>query len=623
MNVFCKTKLNNHTTMSRSLKFALVGFTFVVVMATLSACDIHVRPFQEVMLTAPRYVLFEISSNELLPNQDGRLWRGGYSSYAPLLDHRRRIVANSWVRSAALRGPFVPDLFFPGSTGLRLAWDECQEHELPESILGCTPVLSADQDRLEFSWRPPGDFTDTAVEDELNRASLRKELRIPPATDSTGQRLSLAFPGAQLRFVSGPPVPYLPPPRWSDLSTPPYGEGTGFSIRTLELRPGPVRGLRRPQVIAPYEQVSGVLLGDGEDSFWFKLEPSQNAQSVAIWFQPGTDTSSVTAYARCGAIPMHNLFDLSQPSATGNTNTPIFLDFPDGQCTNGWNVVIASEPSAPVPDIVFHFTVAERFAHREWSEIKVGIEKPTSGPDEEQAIRDALRWAAWKFYGMTGGTQIIRSFRYDPAGSCHKVHICWRNRPAEVGCGQGSGVHNSISGSIHICSDPLPAAPTTESYKLRLADNASTLAHEFGHKFAGLADEYWKSNLVARICGEPAFPDGAGRLIKRCSHSAMSFGWSNRVNSLCVGHAHNGAPEFHIQTAPGMWNTRSFNVAGPNTISECWNGETNRAGPYGSPAWSQMVGIVPQPHPNWTPINYNYIDFAQSSARTEIGRNLN
>lgn len=546
MNVSCKTNLNTHPAMSRSLKYALVGITFVVIIATLSACDIRVRLFQEVRLTAPRYIEFIVNSNELLPNQDGRLHFAGYRSYAPLLDHRRRIVANSWVRSAALRGIFVPSPVGPGITGLRLAWDECQEHELPVSTLPCTSVSVEDQDRLEFSWLPPGDFTDTVVDDELNRAALRKELRIPLATASTGRGLSLAYPGAQLRFVSGPPVPYLPPPRWSDLSTPPNGEGTGFAIHTLELRPGPVPGLRRPQVISPYEQVSGVLLGDGEDSFWFKLEPSQNAQSVAIWFQQGMDTSSVTAYARCGAMPMHTLFDLSQPSATGAEDTPIFLDFPSGQCTDGWNVVIASEPSAPVPDIVFHFTVAERFAHREWSEIKVGIEMPTSGPLEEQAIRQALRWGAWKFYGMTGGTQIIRSFRYNPAGSCHDVHICWRNRPAEVGCGQGSGFHNPISGSIHICSDPRPAAPTPESYSLRLADNATTLAHEFGHKFAGLADEYWESNTVARICGEPAFPDGAGRLIKRCSHSAMSFGWTNHVNSLCVGHAHNGAPEFHI-----------------------------------------------------------------------------
>jgi hypothetical protein len=154
--------------------------------------------------------------------------------------------------------------------------------------------------------------------------------------------------------------------------------------------------------------------------------------------------------------------------------------------------------------------------------------------------------------------------------------------------------------------------------------DAAILAHEFGHLLTGLEDEYWSSNDFAKICGQ------SGIDIKRCSHSAMSITWSADVNSLCTDKTHDSAPELLIQTAVDARNFKKFTIAGPYTRYECSDGATNHGGTHAASGWHQMYylpfdaprGIIPHPHPDWSPLNFSYRVFANSPARTEIGQNL-
>lgn len=571
------------------------------------------QPFQEVPLLAKRVVAFRVGTddfNDQIPNQDRRLWSvASHSSYAPLLDQRRRILANPWVRSIELSGP-VRDL-------LRLSRDECRENDTNRSDLKqCTPPASNEVDRLELDWIGAG-TPDQVFFDQLNDPGVgpQQTLEVFPF-----QTRSLTDPGVELRLVSGPPVPHVQ--QWSAMTAPPLGEGTGYLIDQITLFPFRTgeRGSDQPPQIAPYEHVSGVLLGSdpagpfGEDSVYFTLPPSTLPQTVAIWFRPvpSVSTASVAAYVSCGQKPDHTAMKF--PSRVAGQDQPIFVDLSGQKCLSGWHVVLAS---SEVQDVVFHMTVAEHLSQREFAELRIGIEFVTSGPPEEALIRATLRQAAWRFYGVTGGTQLLRSFRYNPSGACSNVHVCWRNRPKLAGCAfDGQAVTDTMTGSVHICSLPMFG---------NVGPNAATLSHEFGHAFAKLADEYWASNDFAKICGF----SGVG--IRRCSHSVMGYQFDNR-NSLCTSQSHDRAPELFIQqpgenpkTGAWPWTTGPFNVLGPNTITECANGETNFAGPFAVSAWNQMqaAGIVPLPHPNRTPVNFNYQVFSRSPARQEIGQNLN
>jgi hypothetical protein len=596
------------------------------------------QPFPEAVLRTATSVSVDFSSNDHLPSIDGRLYAfptvAGASmplrGYNALIDQRRRILANSSVRGVVLKGPAIP--------GLGLSRDDCRESgSMMSAPSSCTPPPFDDVDRIELSWRD-GSGTFFALGDEMNRvAGPRAAPTLMAGANGAPSAHSLYAPGGELRFVSGPAVPYEPPPRWSTLTAPPQGEGTGYLIDEMVLVPGPgAASTAFAPVIEPYEHVTAILLG-GSDSLYFRLPSSTNPQSLAVWYPAGTNPSSLTAYARCGLPPTQGGgWDIRQGAADSGPGAadPLFIDLPperpDGRtCLFGWHVTLVADEAAP---FAVHFTVGQHFASTEWPELVVGTEFATSGATEEDAIRFAMRAAAWKFYGVSGGTHFVRSFRYT-FGTCAGANICWRNRPdscaandcmAATGTCASTGTPCSIrcpadsgfthpSGTFPVQTVDICAVPTGA------ATHVALIAHELGHFLSPtitlLGDEYWRSNDFDRICGI------SGRLIMRCSHSLMTYTWNPNINSLCTDRTHDGVTDLFLETAtPGSFQPR-YAIDGPHSVHECASGDTHLGAPHGASGWAQLSAHTPYPHPPWSPTNYGYMDFASSAARQEIGRN--
>lgn len=234
----------------------------------------------------------------------------------------------------------------------------------------------------------------------------------------------------------------------------------------------------------------------------------------------------------------------------------------------------------------------------------------------------ALREAAWRFYGATGGSHLVSTFTYLEPPNCGGAHICWRNTTA---CTQGDAVMHP-SGStpsltIDICRDLTGLSAANDP-----SDDERTMAHEFGHLLTAngtlnhLGDEYWESNSVASICGE------TGVYIHRCSHSIMAHlaEWNA---SLCTDRTHGAATQVLRQNAAGSYTTigmRSDDWNAPTTtVTECMDGTTNYAGPHGSAAWSVFAesGAAPFPHPDWSPDNHTFQNFA-SGPSLVVGQSL-
>src|SRR5690606_30368723 len=218
--------------------------------------------------------------------------------YAPMLDMRRRILANAYAWGAELAGPV--------SNMLTLSEDLCREDGAGPVAGNCTPVPSEDVDRLEVAWADDEQFVqfdpvDTVVHDEFNRLTMRETLLLEVDNDH-----ALSSPGLWFRFLSGPAALYNETPRWSTLAPDiPTSEATGFEVESIRLLPNPdfVRNTNDAPTLRPYERAMIVLLGvpeAGEDSVTFVVDPDIELPTVAAWLNVG---DTVRLYYECGMPP--------------------------------------------------------------------------------------------------------------------------------------------------------------------------------------------------------------------------------------------------------------------------------------------------------------------------------
>jgi hypothetical protein len=267
----------------------------------------------------------------------------------------------------------------------------------------------------------------------------------------------------------------------------------------------------------------------------------------------------------------------------------------------------------------------EHYPDKHRTYVSVAFQNPTANQTERDRGRMLVRQAAWRFYGMTGGTHVVTGFDWRPdcSNDIDRVTICIRNRPATDGCAENTG-HASwpgfLGGRMHICTDPRDPLPLPEIRWLR--GRSAVLAHEMVHAFVEIGDEYWESDFVSRIC------DTQGVRILRCLHSTMSFTWhEGQLNTLCTPATHNAVVEYREQDrfGPGTGFQTFRLIRGPNTITECANGSTTSNGPHQNASWEHMwtTGRVPYPHPSYTPDNYSFELFGNTPDITSLGGHAN
>jgi hypothetical protein len=194
-------------------------------------------------------------------------------------------------------------------------------------------VTAEERDRVELMW-----FAGTAVSafnDDLNRQTGRVSLTVPPSGGN-----SLLFPGMVLRFVSGPPVPHLPP--WRSRPLPlPVGEQSGWQLNSITVHPSSpaAPGSTLPPTITPYERFSGVLLGGASstnDEVYAVLPTSSRGQSLAVWLDESVPVGTAAfVMVRCGARPTVSNHWSGQ---TIGKSAPWLFVLP--VCSSGWHAVL-------------------------------------------------------------------------------------------------------------------------------------------------------------------------------------------------------------------------------------------------------------------------------------------
>lgn len=604
----------------------LLGLVFVL---QWPVCTGRAQPFEVNPITSPRFISLNIdSAAELSPDPDVRASAPGGLGYIADLRAQRLLLANPHVRAISLTG--LDNRAFLPTTGsiYYLSQDECVENELASELPpgGCTPLVLDERDRLELSWygHPTGA---RALGSTFNGDGIM----MPPVPMFLYEQVgaSMTNPGALLEFISGSPVPYAPPPRWGDLSSTdrPDGEGSGFRTGQIVLIPGNGIGESTPTLIPDHLRVTGFLTTPF-DSVTFTVEAlSSNDSNTAlpVWIdRRRSDPAPVRLYARCNEMPtMGGGWNYEQELSADGT---ALLLMDDSICAGGkWYITVTVQQN--FQEVVFHTRVShvrDRDIKVETVGVRFGPELPPPGyvrefpsSAERLLIENALRMAAWRYFGATGGTRIIRSFRVDYRGCPFGTDVCINDSTG------ANGFCWPVPGNIFLSPGPRPwLSATLMPFGWVGSSIALNYVHENGHcdLHGTNHDEYFEPWALDTVC------DLDRGILIQCAHGLMSgqYGMSelsDQRSSFCTDLSHRRVVSMRIRDSSG-WDGAPMTVAGPDAISECLDGGTERdPANIDTSMWHQMNTFSDHlvPFTGSTPDNHHYRNFAFDPIRTEVG----
>lgn len=287
--------------------------------------------------------------------------------------------------------------------------------------------------------------------------------------------------------------------------------------------------------------------------------------TVAVWAPPGPFVGSITLYARCGADPTATAWD--RKSILAHPGRAVFQMAP---CPSGQSMRIAITNTAyPSPRAVRIYVGSNR-TDRDYS-LRVGVAFPASSAYLAQ-LQQRFQRAAWMFFGLTGGTHIMRSFTFfNNATNCS-------NTPSTACSGNACDacVFNDPSGSAY-CHEAVGRM------HLYTHDSEGVIAHEMGHCFTrnggidGLRDEYESR------CGGP---------VENCSHTWMALQINNAF-TLCNDQTH-GMTGVH-----GVLQRSQDRVFQGCSPLQSWGYYGNPPGstPSQDSGWRWLNGRIPAPFP--------------------------
>ncbi len=494
--------------------------------------------------TGDRSVPLTIDSREQMWNP----W--GPTEYGPEIRHERMILGSRRIRSIALRF----------------------------GRMDLNPAGTDDQIRL--SWNG----TTTAVaRTGLSTAPLR-------VVDGLGF-LNAEATGLLFRFDTTAALPRM------GLDTPMGGSGAGFSVTAVDATCCATERTAATRALPYYTRVTGILMR-GEDSFTVRTPPTRGLgfTTLPVWLSPRAGTSGViSAYARCGAAPTPTVFD-TRTMIRDSDGGEELIELPD--CSTN---VYVTWRNATAFDRAFDFYVGghRRDDARDRTDIHVGVSWNAT-ETELRGIRHALAQAAWTVYGMSGGSQLVRSYRlfnnaeYCDDGVFLDDHACYgADCDICLTMQDGTSNHNRL-GKVTMYRDSL--------------FDSNVYAHEIGHWLMGLPDEY-AANIDT--CG--------GETDMTLCHFSLMGAYFDNVQALCTAHNHNHMPiDLRFGTVsyvltPGC----AFGCAGER---ECCD-EPGRCD--SRSAWQRIAERAMAAHPARTADNFDYaLRFALEggpSARTDGG----
>ncbi len=483
--------------------------------------------------------------------------------YAPMLNHPWHLLANGYF----------------GSADLKFAFMNLSAAIVPGSIL--------DQLRIGYAGATP-------------QHTLFGGEGYPGVSVAWTEPLTMQNPGIEVRFMTGSSYPQsMPEAGWFET------EGDGFLIDEVVLIPhsNVFDPSSPPALLQPWEDVLGFLLpgGDVVEAEIARLplpdSPTNSRPiSVAVWIPPdqNVDTDLLEVHAQCGArVPRAGgaFADTTRsssfpPDSSGNSGPAgAFLRLPP--CGGNWFVAVRNNSTEPLN---FRMTARPRARHYgdPARNLNVGIAYDAS-ETQIQDIVSALRHSINEFFGATEGAVTVSHIRvFNNAVHCDDSWPADRFACGGEDCricfagttGTDAFTRTWTDGFISI-EDPDGAMGPL------VADDTFSIAHEMGHSFLQLGDEY----VSVRACGD----------LGGCAYSTMSVEYNN-IHGLCttINHRH-GLQDFRSpRTATG--NPRV--TSGPNAY-DC---EGNVQFTTTEPAWSWASHVlrIPYPHTAQTPSNHTY-----------------
>lgn len=354
------------------------------------------------------------------------------------LRQQYRVLGNPYIRSATIR-----------FANLALSW------------LATTDGIQTSHDLLELGWTGSTPVVRTG---SLALPNGNWGAPVYLGVVASGAN-SLTAPGMTFRVVTGPDIGEGTPPTALDR------ESWGFEAERMEVS-GTSLGSTTVPTLGLYDNIIAVLLPTN-DTVRMIAPTTGHPVSILMW-APSTNAtfqSGPVLWARCGAPPTATQFDAVQFLVSPGR---AIIQRPP--CPSGQSLNIAVTNTGSTARAVRLFIGSNR-AEREYN-INVGFSFNAT-QTQLSAVREQFRRAAWLFFGMTGGSHVIRSYRF--------YNNSWCDAFPDTACDGGScDVCVEASGNSDCVSTV--TVPVSASYR--------TIAHEFGHcltrisSFDGLRDEY-------------------------------------------------------------------------------------------------------------------------------------
>ncbi len=348
---------------------------------------------------------------------------------------------------------------------------------------------------------------------------------------------SLQQPGARFRFRTGPSVaaagPYI------------ESEWGGFRASSFSLVAFGSPGLTTPPTLVTHERVLGFLAAN-DDVVRMRLPANASQAVVALWLaNPNTDL--VTLWARCSAQP-DRVSGTIVADQWSNTYPYVYAPEWSGAslvlpaCTTGWHLAVTNTSATAQQ---FHMVWSFNTPAYALQNIRVALAWNATAT-EVADIRDRVREGSWRFWAMSGGAR-------PPFGA-----TIYNNSPA---CADGPGPAALAcgGGQCDVCwlNTDTGCRPRAYAHGIAMcrSSNANTLAHEYGHRFLGLGDEYvdvgtlacpdyvagtWSWCPMSRMGGGPLAAPNRMALCTSLDHRRPSPDWRGLPANAAFAPVNNG-----------------------------------------------------------------------------------
>jgi hypothetical protein len=435
------------------------------------------------------------------------------------LNQRYRVMANPWVRTAIV--------------------------DFSHFNMDMTPVNGV-SDHVDFDWF----YTVLPTSKTGNQGAT--SLAPPMASGAD----SLAFPGMIFRVVTSQ----------DSARGSPTAEHESWGFRTTQVRlvPNGTIGSSIVPTLSPFDDTV-IVLAPSDDIVTTAVFNTTLPITLAAFYSSGVFANGVRMWARCGAPPTATNFVSPNPLVAAGSGTLLEL----GSCASNWFVSFTNVD--PNPQVV-RVIASAHFSSRDMFGGNVGISwLATAG--EVTSIQQYFREAAWRFYGLSGGTMLLRNFRY-----FNNANQCDDGWPVDQAACSGSWCRFCLT---YNC--PRSYTRYTDGMVMLCGQNGAQwqnpaiIAHEATHSIY-----MWSTDHAADEYS-PGFP--ATFQVSDCNNTTMAD-TANCPNTYCASTTHRRT----------VWDTASSpatSIAGPTAF---WPGNSDSTHP--DTMWDDMYNY------GWVPFAY-------------------